>query len=418
MSHEPLTCIGCGAQGRRYRRGLCGPCALAEDLHAALDNGRGQIRLELVPLFAGLVAMTNPRAGVNWINRPHVFAMLRALARPDTALTHETLDGMSPWRSVAYLRDLLMQYGVLPTVDRHLLLFERWLRATLPEVHRDADRRTLERFATWHLRRRLQTFADRGPVTGNQTQQAREEARQAIAFLAWLRDRDRDRDLSSCGQADIDAWYAGTYIARRRTHAFLRWAMSNKLLRRVTIPHQDTRNPMPVSQQQRLRVIRRLLTDEDMPLLTRVAAVLMLLYAQPLTRILRLRLDDVTEHDGQVAIRLGDPPTPVPAPFAELLLRHRRSRPNLTTATNPDAPWLFPGRRGAQPMTPTALEKRLRQQGIPTITSRTAALRHLVLQAPAPVVARMLGYTHDHTARLVSEAGGAWSRYAPGDHSR
>jgi len=119
-----------------------------------------------VPLFAGLVAMANPRAGVNWINRPHVFAMLRALARPDTALTHETLDGMSPWRSVAYLRDLLMQYGVLPTVDRHLLLFERWLRATLPEVHRDADRRTLERFASWHLRRRLQSVADAGRSPG------------------------------------------------------------------------------------------------------------------------------------------------------------------------------------------------------------------------------------------------------------
>ncbi len=40
--------------------------------------------------------MTNPRAGVNWINTPHVFAMLRALARPDIALTHETLDGMWP----------------------------------------------------------------------------------------------------------------------------------------------------------------------------------------------------------------------------------------------------------------------------------------------------------------------------------
>jgi len=127
---------------------------------------------------------------------------------------------------------------LIAALGNYVIVDKRWLRATLPEVHRDADRRTLERFATWHLRRRLQTFADRGPVTGNQTQQAREEARQAIAFLAWL--RDRDRDLSSCGQADIDAWYAGAYIARRRTHAFLRWAMSNKLLRSVTIPHQDT----------------------------------------------------------------------------------------------------------------------------------------------------------------------------------
>ncbi|MCT2546804.1 hypothetical protein [Streptomyces atratus] len=43
-------------------------------------------------------------------------------------------------------------------------------------------------------------------------------------------------------------------------------------------------------------------------------------------------------------------------------------------------------------------------------------MRQLVLQAPAPVVARALG-DHDKTAaRLFTEAGGAWIRYAPGDH--
>ncbi|MFB6559452.1 hypothetical protein ACFCYH_11250 [Streptomyces sp. NPDC056400] len=45
-------------------------------------------------------------------------------------------------------------------------------------------------------------------------------------------------------------------------------------------------------------------------------------------------------------------------------------------------------------------------------------MRQLVLQAPAPVIARALGY-HDKTAtRLVTEAGGTWSRYASGDHTR
>lgn len=55
--------------------------------------------------------MLNPRAGVSWLRLPHVEQMLRTLTRPDTPLTHETLDGMTPWRSVAYLRDLLMQHG-------------------------------------------------------------------------------------------------------------------------------------------------------------------------------------------------------------------------------------------------------------------------------------------------------------------
>jgi predicted ATPase len=39
---------------------------------------------------------------------------------------------------------------------------------------------------------------------------------------------------------------------------------------------------------------------------------------------------------------------------------------------------------------------------------------------PGPPVtpAEVLGYNHDHTARLVAEAGGTWARYAIGDHTR
>ncbi|MGW2476143.1 hypothetical protein [Streptomyces sp. NPDC001665] len=41
-----------------------------------------------------------------------------------------------------------------------------------------------------------------------------------------------------------------------------------------------------------------------------------------------------------------------------------------------------------------------------------------LLPAPAPVIAKALG-CHDKTAtRLVTEAGGTWSRNAPGDHTR
>jgi hypothetical protein len=49
---------------------------------------------------------------------------------------------------------------------------------------------------------------------------------------------------------------------------------------------------------------------------------------------------------------------------------------------------------------------------------RSAALRQLVLQAPAPVIATMLGYSHGGTAQVAAEVGSPWSRYAPGDHAR
>ena len=411
-----FTCETCGREGIRYRRGACGNCVLAELLAVLLDDGTGRIRPELVPLADAFCQMKRPRGGITWIRRPHVREMLRTLADPGTPVTHETLNGMSPWRSVAYLRDLLMLHGVLPPADRTLMLFERWLDETLAGISLPGHRQLVERFASWHVRRRLRRFADRGPVTGKQTGQARGEIRLAIAFLAWL--HGRGRELADCRQADVDAWYAGGYTARRLTRAFLRWAMSSKLMARVTVPHQDTANPAPVSQRQRPDLLRCMLTAEETELLTRVAAVLMLLYAQPVTRIPALTIDDIACDGGEVTIRLGDPPAPVPEPFASLLLRHAGQRLNLTTATNAGARWLFPGRRGGQPMTPDSIARRLHAAGIPALSGRTAALRHLVLQAPAPVIATMLGYGHQQAARIAAEAGSPWSRYAPEDHNQ
>jgi site-specific recombinase XerD len=415
VTRPPLFCERCGTKGRRYRHGLCGPCALAIELRAELDDGTGAIRPELQPFADGFARMRNPRAGISWLARPHVHAMLRHLADPATTITHETLDSMTPWRSVAYLRDLLMLHGVLPPCDRHLMLFARWLRDTLNHVGDTEHRRVVERFAVWHVQRRLRQFADRGPVTDKQTQQARREVRQAVAFLAWL--QDQGRTLSTCRQADIDGWYSGAYTARRLTHSFLRWAMCAKLIAQLHIPHQHTRNPAPISQRQRVDLIRRLITSDDIPLPTRTSALLMLLYAQPLTRILRLTIDDVLSGDDEISIKVGDPPSPVPEPVAGLLLAHISNRHNLTTATNRDARWLFPGRRAGQPLTVNAVERQLHQHQIPGLTGRTSAIRHLVLQTPAPVVARMLSYTYDQTARLAAETGAPWSRYSPRNRS-
>jgi hypothetical protein len=184
------------------------------------------------------------------------------------------------------------------------------------------------------------------------------------------------------------------------------------------MPTRSTLNPASITQDQRLGLIRRLLTDRAMPMRERVAGLLLLLYAQPVSRIVRLTVDDIHRVDGQVLLRLGDPPVPVPAPFAALLLTLVGNRTNMVTATNRDARWLFPGRRAGQPMLARSLGPGLRMQGIPVQNGRTAAIRQLVLQAPAPVVASMLGYHDKTTTQLVMDAGGTWNRYAPGEHGQ
>lgn len=60
----------------------------------------------------------------------------------------------------------------------------------------------------------------------------------------------------------------------------------------------------------------------------------------------------------------------------------------------------------------------LRKTGVPPQRGRTSAIRQLVLQTPAPVIAKALGYHGRTAARLLIEAGGTTSRYAPGDNTR
>ncbi|WP_433425577.1 hypothetical protein ACQP1V_21205 [Microtetraspora malaysiensis] len=131
-----------------------------------------------------------------------------------------------------------------------------------------------------------------------------------------------------------------------------------------------------------------------------------------------MTIDDVLHDNDQVLLRLGEPASPVPAPFVELLLSWIDNRDNMNTATNRDSRWLFPGRRASQPLNPNSLSGLLNDLGIPTTAARTAAIRQQVLDVPAPVVADALGYHDKTTTRLLNETGGAWSRYAPGEHGK
>lgn len=143
---------------------------------------------------------------------------------------------------------------------------------------------------------------------------------------------------------------------------------------------------------------------------------LLLLFAQPLSRILRLVVDDITYDDhGAMLLRLGEPPTPVPEPFAALLADLVANREYLGGVANPMSRWLFPGRRPSQPLTYQTMLRRLRQLGFPVQQARASAVRELVLQVPAPVVADALGFHQTTTARQAAHAGSTWSRYPAAD---
>jgi hypothetical protein len=58
-----------------------------------------------------------------------------------------------------------------------------------------------------------------------------------------------------------------------------------------------------------------------------------LLYAQRVNRIVRLTVDDLIRDGNQVLLRLGEPPSPVPTPFAEILFSWISERDNMESDT-------------------------------------------------------------------------------------
>lgn len=175
----------------------------------------------------------------------------------------------------------------------------------------------------------------------------------ATTFLHWL--GERNTTLASCRQADIDAWWAeNSEHGRTCSRAFLNWAMqSHRFRRSLSIPAMKTSRRAALSEDERLDALGRLLADTEIPMKLRVAGVIVLLYAQPLTRIVRLTVDDGIR-DGETVLLLGEPASPVPAPVADLMLEHIADRDNMNTATDPASRWLFPGRRQASRSAPTA----------------------------------------------------------------
>ena len=419
---QSFACARCGSEGKLHGGRLCTRCAFAGRLAGLLDDGTGAIRPELAPLADALLAMDNPLSGLTWLyprqgRSGSADDLLRRLGRGEIQLTHEAFNGLQPWRAASHLRDLLMVCGVLPAVDKQLCAFERWLGIHLATVTDSGHAQVIRRFATWEVLPRLRARAEKKPLSTGARGYAVGQVLRATEFLQWL--SGRGLTLSGCRQADIDAWHArSSENHRSAVRPFLQWCMANKLTGRFRLPQAVTGHSAPMPDHERIEHLGRVLADGALPLRTRAAAAIVLLYAQPASRIVRLTVDDVTCEDGEVFLRLGNPPSPVPGPVAGILLSWVRSRTNMRTATNRNSAWLFPGRRAGQPMRPDYLARLLNEIGIPTAAGRTSAIRQHVLETPAPVVADALSYSQGTTARLAAQAGGTFSRYAPGDHDR
>jgi integrase len=411
-----FTCTRCGVESALHTGRLCPTCYLNDRLAILLDDGAGRVNPALQPLMDLLTSAASPAATLHMLRSGRgPRKILTELAAGRIELSHEGLDAYGPPLTTAFVRSMLVAAGLLPAVDQTLLDFERFVRQRLTGLAGHPHQRLLRQFGLWHQLPRMRAKAATKPLTFGAYTYAQQQFVAAESFLTWL--VQTGRQTVGLAQADIDAWMPAARRAdRERARGFLNWAMASRRLPALDVAMVPRYELEPITQQQRLDLLHRLAVDDTIALPARIIGSLVLLYAQPLSRIRTLTLDDITTDDhGEVHIGLGSPPSPVPQPFAEVLLQlsARRIYPNAPAKA--EQRWLFPGRNVGQPVHYKALRTRLSSIGIPPRSTRVSALRQLVLQVPAPVVATALGFHYKTTERQNRSAAGVWNRYAAGD---
>jgi hypothetical protein len=400
------VCSECGAEDHLYERGRCARCTLAARLEALLGDRDARERRGLQGVFVALHEAPKPRAVLRWLqgNRPAVQALAR-IAAGELALSHEALDALAPSRSLLFLSDLLVAAGALPPRDPALARLERWIAEHLDTIQ-DADQRHLVRtYARWVVLRRYRTASRRAQLNEGALNRAKDELKAATALLAWL--AGRGVQPAGCRQSDIDAWLADGPPRAHVARPFVRWAIRRGAMPEVDLPARDRDLVgLQIDLNARTKTARRLLHAPDIPSADRVAGALVVIYAQPLSRITRLTVDDVDLAEDSVALRFGESPLQLDAPLADhlrTLLGARRSP--AAAALESGERWLFPGAAPGRPIGELALGRRLKRLGIDCAAHRRTALLELSRQVPAPLLAALLGI-HVNTAAKWGQLAG------------
>jgi hypothetical protein len=406
-----FTCRRCGTEGDLYRRGTCVRCALRDDLTVMMINSAHDPDA-MAPIVDALCRVDRPASILAWKRSAKIQALLAGLACGDIPLTHQGLDDAGRHEQTAHLRSLLEHSGILPARDDALARFERWLTQKLDAITETAVRTPVGQFATWHHLRRLRRTSTPGQHSEAAIRYAKQDITEAIKFLTWLHSAHA-RTAATCLQQDVDEWLASGSTTRSKVRNFFAWAKKARLNASVRITHQQNLPERALTQEQRLAWTKELLRGEPDTLAYRVAGILLLLYAQPLTKIAALQTTAVVCIDGDTRIMLGQEPIPLPQLFADMLHRHLATRPNLRTAGGlAVSPWLFPGVLPGRHLTAQSITTRLRSLGINLLGARNTAVQSLATEVPPPLVAELLGYSYNVVQRHADIAAQPWARYA------
>ncbi|QOT23998.1 MULTISPECIES: hypothetical protein [Micrococcales] len=388
-----------GVDGSR----VCNACALRRDLDRVLA-GDGV----LAPLRESILA-AEPLTTRRWLARTR--ELLQDLDTGRIPLSHDTLDQFPQRRAAEHLRALLVATRLLAP-DPHRSL--RRLETRVPDLLTSLDlehRRITTRWVNWKVLPRVRAQHEQRRVDTS-ARNATRQIEQVVAFLTTL--QEAGRHLGETTQHDIDSWFAGHGAIRHVVRPFLSWArQSRQLPQQVELPRAYVGQPVaPMDSEQRWQIARRLVTEDSLDPADRIAAALIVLYAQPLNRVVALTIDDVTITQTGTSLTLGTDALELPEPFATVI-RSLPVRRRHGTAENLPTRWLFPGSHAGKHITANALASRLRRSlGIRPRQLRLAASEQLTREIPPAMLSGVLGLHPQTIVRLSAKASGSWANYA------
>ncbi|WP_181722911.1 hypothetical protein [Nocardia gipuzkoensis] len=413
--NDPIyACPRCGREDRPYGH-LCSVCTLQDRATALLADPSGHIHPRLQPVFDAWMVGKDPRSTLQWIRkRSSSPEILRAMALGELPISHTTFDDLPSTRPVNYVRDLLTATGVLEPYQPLIARTTHWLGEVLellPKHHADL----IHRFARWHLLRRLRLLEAQDKVTRGAVQNARATVLTAIRLLIWL--DEHGIALLDVTQDHLDAYLAshpgrGVVLVR-----FIDWTNHTGITHDLRIPPQQRPDlQVQLSDDQRWHYVETLLHDNTIRRYTRIAGLFMLLFAQPLSRICRMRHDQVTLQPGGAVTTIFDTvPIEMPEPLDQLLRDHLTHGGPASFANQ--GIWLFPGRLPGKHLVTENIRAELVSHGIHPKHARHAAMFHLAADMPTPVLAELLGLSPITATRWAILSSRNWAQYTAMRHT-
>jgi hypothetical protein len=391
----------------------CQRCALDQQVRDLLGDAAGTVPDELAPFHQALTTAERPDIAMTWIARSKARHLLERIGSDARPVTHDLLDELPADKVLAHLRSVLVASGALPPRDERLVALEKWITATVQARHGLAERRILHGYAVWHHLRRLRRRLGEDHTSRLQDLNVRCHVTAADNFLTWL--ASHGLGLDACTQPDLERWMADPAASHRdETGHFVRWSVEHRHASGLTYGTVRWTGPLsPIDSEKRWANARRLLNDDSLPTQDRVAGLLLILYAQKISTISQLTVEDVHLTGDTVSIVFGTSPVVLPAPLADLmwdLIATRRGKAKIGTPD--DVPWLFPGGHPGRPLTDEVIGNRLHRIGIRPKSDRATALFGLATELPAAVLARMLGVHIKVAVQWQKASAGDWAAYA------